>query len=143
MTKDFEEEHFQIYNIIDRLREECREQYGSLYKASKFFGQSLNKYLSNSACHLGFGLLIRLCRFLNISIQYATFGGVKENFVEQKITLNNFYKTYKEVNAGNVDHNVYVLWWNFKNGKRNAVSLKYIINTAKKSRKTVDFLLGG
>lgn len=144
MKDDFEEEHFQTYNIIDRLREECQRQYGSLYKAAKAYGSPhLNRYLNTGATHLGLVLLLKICKFLDVSLQWAVFGGKKDSFIDQNITLNNFYKEYKEANKGNCDHNVYVCWWNFKHGRRASITLKYLIKTAKKSRKTIDYLIGG
>lgn len=138
MYKDYEEEYFQIYNIIDRLREECERQYGSLYKASKIYGSHhLNKYLNTGATHLGIKMLVKLCKFLNISLQYAVFGGVNNNYNEQEITFNNFYREYKECYKGNVDHLVYHAYW------KKTMPLKYLIRVAKRSRKTIDFLIGG
>lgn len=140
---DCEEEHYQIYNIIDRLREEAQRQYGSLYKASKVYGYALNRYLSYDSVHLGFVLLVRICKFLNVSVNWAVFGGEKEPYIDQEITLNNFYETYKAVNKNNCDHNVYVCWWFFQNKKRTSMPLRYLIRTAKQSRKTIDYLIGG
>lgn len=144
MKDEYEEEHFQIYNVLDRLREECQEQYGSLYKASKAYGSHhLNKYLGATAYSLGFKMLTKMCKFLNISYQYALFGGIKENFVEQKQTFKNFYKVYKELYRGDTDHVVYASYWFAKTGKQTTIPIKYLIKVAKKSRKTVDFLVGG
>lgn len=142
--EDYEEEHYQIYNIIDRLRDECIEQYGSLWKASKVFGTvHLNKFLSRTATHIGMKMLLRVCKFLNVSLQYACFGGRKDKYVDQNVTLNNFYREYKEYYKGRCDHNVYVIWWSFKTGRRSAMSLKYLLKLAKRTGKTIDYLIGG
>lgn len=135
---DFEEEHFQIYNIIDRLRDECIRKYGCIGKASKAYGsRNLNKYLSSNAYSLGFKLLVKICKFLDISVQFAVFGGEKQNYKEQTITFNNFYREYKECYKGNVNHSVYASYW------KGRIPIKYLIKVSKKSKKTIDFLIGG
>lgn len=144
MSVQYDEEYYDILNAIDRLREECRVQYGSLYKASKAYGSHhLNKHLGTTAYSLGFKTLTKLCKFLNISYQYALLGGVKENFEEQTITLNNFYRIYKEIYEGEVDPLVYHSCWRVWTKKSTTFPLKYLIKLAKKSRKTIDFLLKG
>ena len=138
MTKDYVDEHFQIYNIIDRLRDICIRKYGYIGKASKAFGsRNLNKYLSSNAYSLGFNLLKRLCKFLDISFQYAVFGVGDKKYVEQTITYNNFYKEYKKIYKGNTNRSVYRNYW------RGSASLKYLIDVARKSGKTIDYLIGG
>lgn len=144
MKSDYTEEYYDILNVIDRLREECIRQYGNLFRASKVFGsRNLNKYLNTNAYSLGFKLLTKLCKFLNISYQYALIGGERENFKEQTITLNNFYRIYKDIYQGEVDHQVYSCYWLVKTGKVKTIPLKYLIKLSKKSKKTIDFLIGG
>ena len=144
MSVRYDEEYYDVLNAIDRLRDECVRKYGSLGQAAKAYGDiNLNKYLNTCAYSLGFKLLTKLCKFLNISYQFALLGGVKDNFVEQPITLKNFYKIYKEVYEGEVDRHVYHSCWRYWNNKTSAFPLKYLIKLAKKSNKTIDFLLKG
>ena len=74
MKIDTSEEYYDILNTIDRLRGECIKQYGNVNKASKYFGsRHLNKYLNSNAYSLGFNLLTKICKFLDISYQFALF----------------------------------------------------------------------
>lgn len=144
MKADYSEEYYDVLNIIDRLREECVNQYGTLYKAAKAFGsRHLNKYLNANAYSLGLKNLMKICKFLNISLEYALNGGVKENYQEQIPTFNNFYRIYKDIYKGEVDHQVYIDCWLVRKGRRTTIPLKYLIKIAKRSKKTLDFLIGG
>lgn len=143
-TCEYDEEYYDILNTIDRLRDECIKIYGSIFKASKIYGsRNLNKYLNTNAYSLGLKNLQKICKFLNISLQYAVFGGKREDYKDSINTYNNYYRIYKDIYKGRVDHSVYCCYWLAKNGKRSTIPLKYLIKLAKKSKKTVDFLIRG
>ena len=140
MSVQYDEEYYDILTIIDRLREECVDRYGNLFRASKAYGdRNLNRYLNTNAYSLGLKNLKKICKFLNISYQYAVFGGNKGVFDDSPITLNNFYRIYKRVYEGEVDKYVYHGYWRLKNKRSSTFPLKFLIKLAKRSNKTIDF----
>lgn len=140
--EEYDQEYYDILNVIDRLRDEVIRRYGSIHRASKEYGYSLNRLLYSGAYRLGFSAITNICKFLNVSYQWTIFGGDdKGSYIEQEHTFNNFYKVYKEVYKGNTDHRVYVCY-HFAS-KHKGFPMKYLIKLAKKSKKTIDFLIGG
>lgn len=129
---------YQTLIIIDRLRDICIRRYGCLNKAAEAFkDMNLNKYLNSNAYSLGFNLLRRLCEFLNISYQYAVFGGKEEPLSVTEYTYKNFYNEYKRIYKDNVGHAVYQSYW------KHRMPLKHLINLAQRTGKTIDYLIGG
>lgn len=143
---DFEREYYDSINMVDNIRKILYKRYGSIYRAEKELGYikgTLNRTYNMYMNPINLKGLKRICKALNISFQYAVFGGREESLSLQKITFKNLYQLYKNAYWGNKNPKVGSVICGAAKGRYTSVPLKYLIRIAREQRVTIDWLLGG
>lgn len=143
---DFDREYYILLNGIDNIREILYSRYGSLYNAEKCLGyykHQLSLTYNSYRNPLNLKGLKRICKALDISFQYAIFGGTEESYKVDKITFKNLHRIYSDKYDGKKNPNITSGITQASKGKTTSVALKYIIRIAREQGVTIDWLLGG
>jgi len=140
------DEYYTLLDVTDRLVEEMKSKYRFISRASKAFGKC-DKYFGNLLCLYcppRTKTLIAICKMLDVSLQYAVFGGNKESFKDIKeTTYKNFVDVYNTAYKGRKCSSVSALISSWKAGKSKYIPLKYLIKVAREQKVTIDWLIGG
>ena len=142
---EFDLEYYQLLFCNDNLRKLAIDKFGSIAACSRAIGLSedgLYTRFSQSVPPNMKGLR-RLCKGLNVSFEYAVFGGREEPYTVENITYNNLRKIYKEKYSGHKLHTLSSLLYQTKIGLTKSIPLKYLIRIAREQNVTIDWLVGG
>ena len=142
---EFDLEYYQLLFCNDNLKNIIYSKYKSIKECARALGYS--EYgLSNrfTQCEPpNMKGLRRLCKGLNVSFEYAIFGGHEEPYTVENITYNNLRKIYKEKYSGHKLHILSSLLYQTKTGHTKSIPLKYLIRIAREQNVTIDWLVGG
>lgn len=143
---DFEDEYYIMLNAVDRLKGLLEDKYGSLYKASQAIGYHpayLTKQLSTLCACPRVLTINRLCKHLDISLNFAILGHGSAQYTECTCTFNNFVHLYKSRYFGKHHRSLDVATSRMRKGEIKNIPLKYLIRIATEQKVTIDWLIGG
>ena len=143
---DFEREYYTMLNAVDRLIELLEDKYGSLFSASKslgFHSTYLTKQLSTLCACPRVTTLAKICKGLDISLNYAILGNGERQYTESTGSFNNFLSLYKDRYKGKHHRSLDVSIYRINQGTIKNLPLKYLIRVAREQHVTIDWLIGG
>lgn len=142
---DFETEYYQQLFCNDNLRQLAIDKYGSIAACSRAIGLLEDSlYTRFSRCEPpNMKGLRRLCKGLNVSFEYAVFGGRETPYTVENITYNNLRKIYNERYKGKKNVILSSLLSAVRRGHTKSIPLKYLIRIAREQNVTIDWLVGG
>lgn len=142
---DFDSEYYIILNAVDRLKELLEDKYGSLYKASIALGfhrTYLSSLLSSRCMFPRVVALYKICKELDISLNYAILGEGDRTFRESEISFSNFLRMYNSTYRGRKHMSLNVSVCRYLQGLQQNLPLKYLIRIAREQHVTIDWLIG-
>lgn len=145
--RSFEEEYYILLNTCDRLSQLLKERYGSFYAAEKALGYNRHElYNRFEALCVTPNLrgLKRLCKLLDISLQWTIFGGDdKGTYGDKQYTYGNLKRLYNLAYYERKNPLITRLIHHCSAGRLSCMPLKYLIRIAREQRVTIDWLVEG
>lgn len=143
---DFESEYYTMLSAVDRMIELLEDKYGSLFKASKSLGfhpTYLTKQLSIFCACPRVMTIDKICKGLDISLNYAILGYGERQYTENTGSFKNFLSLYKDRYKGKHHMSLNVSICLINKGVIKSIPLKYLIRVAREQHVTIDWLIGG
>lgn len=143
---DFESEYYTMLNAVDRMIELLEDKYGSLFSASKALGfhpTYLTKQLSICCACPRAMTIAKICKGLDISLNYAILGYGERQYTDSTGSFKNFVSLYKDRYKGKHHRSLDMSICRINKGIIKNLPLKFLIRIAREQRVTIDWLIGG
>lgn len=145
--RSFDEEYYIILNVCDRLGHLLRERYKTYAAAERALGYcdgELYNRFDFMCTPPNLRGLKRLCKLLDISLQWTIFGGDdKGHYGNKQYTYGNLKRLYKSAYVGRKNPLIAALISHVTNNRLKCIPLKYLIRIAREQRVTIDWLVEG
>lgn len=145
--RSFEEEYYILLNVCDRLSQFLRDKYGTFRAAERALGYTRGELYNRfeyKCITPNLRGLKKLCKKLDISLQWAIFGGDdKGTYGDKQYTYGNLKRLYESAYYGRKNPLITFLISHCRQGRLSCMPLKYLIRIAREQRVTVDWLVEG